>query len=203
MAAMAAVVLVLAGLAGCGGTHHVSVGDPSPAAVQTVTATVTASPTLSPSTTVPSSSTASGSSPASPPSTYAEALAHIAAGHPTSGETTRFTSPSGGIYCALAVGETSPACELTHARLTPPAGSHLDCTMIRTVGRVELGVSKAAAICNTDTIVTPGAPTLGYGEVATTRDTECVMERIGVTCVGRNGQGAGFFLSAEGYQLFG
>jgi hypothetical protein len=218
--AVAAMVLVLGGLAGCG--RHVTVGDEAPAAVQTVT--VTASPSQAGSTAPapPSSAASSSTTPSAPtapatpssatapadglavaPTTYAEAQAHIAAGRPAPGETVRFVSPTGGIYCALAVGEMEPACELTQTRLQPQPGSHLQCSMIRTIGRIELDATRAAPICNTDTIVTPGAPTLGYGEVATTRDTECVMEKIGVTCVGRNGQGAGFFLSAERYALFG
>jgi hypothetical protein len=197
-------VLAVGALAGCGGGSHAATGDGTAAAV--VTVTVTAPPTPSSDSTLPSAPPNSAdpdSGPASVPTTAADAMAQIAAGHPVPGETVSFVSPTGGIYCALAVGETGPACELTRARLAPEPGSHLGCSMVPTIGRIELSASKATPVCNTDTIVTPGAPTLAYGDVAVTRDTECVIERIGVTCVGRNGQGAGFFLSAERYVLLG
>lgn len=139
-----------------------------------------------------------------PPHTYAEALAHIAAGRPVGGGfQTTLSSPTGGIYCVLDQDGANAACELTRTRLGAHPGSGVvDCQTRPPIGRIEMGDSAARAVCNADTIVNGTAPTLAYGTIAENRDAECVMERIGVTCVDRNASGVGFFLSAEAYEIF-
>ncbi|QIG42882.1 hypothetical protein G5V58_08970 [Nocardioides anomalus] len=109
-----------------------------------------------------------------------------------------FTTPSGNIYCALNVASMPAACELREGAVPSPdvcAGAPTT-----TVGRLELQGGRAVPVCNTDTIVRSGAPVLAYGQAAYTRDTACVSEEIGVTCVSRSGSG-GFFLHRGEYVL--
>lgn len=175
-------------------------GTPTPSPAPTPTQTLAPTPTQATPTQgdSPPPST-SGADLTTPPHTYAEALAHIAAGHLSPGEIVRFATPSGNIYCALAVGEMPAACELSDGKIDDP--NACPGAMTTRVGRIELQQGRAVPVCNTDTIRQPGAPVLDYGQVAMTRDTECVSEEIGVTCVSRSGQ-YGFFLHRGSYAVF-
>ena len=70
------------------------------------------------------------------------------------------------------------------------------------MGRVVIEDGTPSAICNSDTIVTPGADTLPYGSVADGPDSiRCLSEQSGVTCVDDSSP-HGFFLARGVYVLF-
>jgi len=114
----------------------------------------------------------------------------------------RFVSPSGNLYCALAVRGLPPACELSAGSIKDPAACG-DNPVSKYVGRVEFRHGRAVPICNTDTIRTPGAKVLGYGSADHVPGTniECVMETIGVTCINLK-RTEGFFLHRGEYVIF-
>jgi hypothetical protein len=114
----------------------------------------------------------------------------------------RFVSPSGNIYCALAVPGMPPACELNAGTIKDPDACG-DNPVSKYVGRVEFHRGRAVPVCNTDTIRTPGAKVLGYGSADHVPGTniECIMETIGVTCISLK-RTEGFFLHRGEYVIF-
>jgi len=114
----------------------------------------------------------------------------------------RFVSPSGNLYCSLAVRGMPPACELSAGSIKDPAACS-DNPVSKYVGRVEFRHGRAVPVCNTDTIRTPGAKVLGYGSADHVPGTniECVMETIGVTCINLK-RSEGFFLHRGEYVIF-
>jgi hypothetical protein len=114
----------------------------------------------------------------------------------------RFVSPSGNIYCALAVPGMPPACELNAGSIKDP-GACGDNPVSKYVGRIEFHRGRAVPVCNTDTIRTPGAKVLGYGSADHVPGTniECIMETIGVTCINLK-RTEGFFLHRGEYAIF-
>jgi hypothetical protein len=185
-----------------------SPGPATPTATVTVTATGVPTPTIASVTPtiatitpdVPTLPPTPVAGAGTPPTTYAEALAHVQAARDVSAGGAsgprRFTSPSGNIYCDL----DFAACEIQDGKVDDP--SACPGGMTTRVGRIELQGNQPVAVCNTDTIVQPGAPVLGYGQSVTTRDTQCVSERIGITCVARGAE-TGFFLAKGTYLLLG
>jgi hypothetical protein len=211
----AAVTLVVAAAAACSdsASKAASPVPTAPTATVTVTASSSATPTPTPTLTPtltptpaptptesapPPVTPTPASDPAAPPATYAEALAHVAAAQDVSNggadRVARFTTPSGNIFCDLDLA----ACELGSGQVDDP--SACPGGMTTRVGRIELQGNQPVAVCNTDTIVQPGAQVLAYGQSVTTRDTQCVSETIGVTCVARGAE-TGFFLAKGRYQL--
>jgi hypothetical protein len=135
------------------------------------------------------------------PRTYDEALAHFAAAKPGVKQLDRFVLPSGNIYCAIGVRGLPPSCEIADGAVRDRracAGNPFSSY----VGRIELR-RKPVAVCNTDTIRSPGARTLRYGRVAQLADgrVACLSERIGVTCISLKRE-TGFFLHRGEYVLF-
>jgi hypothetical protein len=114
----------------------------------------------------------------------------------------RFVSPSGNIYCELAVRGLPPACELSAGSIKDP-GACPGNPVSKYVGRIEFHRGRAVPICNTDTIRTPGAKVLGYGAADHVPGTsiECVMETIGVTCINLK-KTEGLFLHRGDYAIF-
>jgi hypothetical protein len=108
--------------------------------------------------------------PASPaklgiPRTYDAALQHFDNAGGTVRTLKRFVTPSGNIYCAIKVKHLPSGCELSQGAFKDPDA----CAKVpvsKYVGRVEFHHGRAVPICNTDTIRTPGARTLAYGDIA-------------------------------------
>ncbi|WP_323791067.1 hypothetical protein [Nocardioides sp.] len=188
---------------------------PTPTPVPTVTptptpepeSTETAAPTSSPSP-QPTAQPAPEPTPAAtptpydgPPRTYAEAEALFPAGAPRQ-ELSRFASPNGNLYCVLDSPYLPPACELGRGAI-PDAGACPDDGPSQNVGRIEFEASGPQAICNSDTIREPDAPTLGFSGIATWPDTTvtCVLKSFGITCIDP-ASGRGYFLGKGRYQLF-
>lgn len=163
--------------------------------------TSTSVPTNAPATPTQAPTPASTQASDAPPRTYAEASARLAAATGRPQTVRAFRTPSGNIFCA--VSGTEPGCELGEGRAAPPAGV---CDTggggATDVGRVVFSDGTPTAICNSDTIVTPGAATLAYGSVASGPDSiRCLSAEIGVTCVDDSSQ-HGFFLARGMYLLF-
>lgn len=135
------------------------------------------------------------------PRTYADARDRINAAPGRTRSLRSFTTPSGNIFCGLT--DDQPGCELGSGRIEPPrdycgpaGGGAQD------IGRVVFIRGRPKPICNSDTIVTPGARTLPYGSVAEgPAGVRCLSESVGVTCIDPDSR-RGFFLSKDRYGLF-
>jgi hypothetical protein len=194
---LGALVAVVAGLAlaGCGG------GEP----VTPRTTTVTVTPTPAGASTTSTTSTTTAPATATPPKTYQQAMQHVAAGKIDTAVKAQFTSPTGNIYCSIAAsGDVPPGCELRDGRITPPAGT---CDTggggAKDVGRIEWAGDTPTLVCNSDTMIQPGAPVLQYGSIAQVQGSpfQCVSEQIGMTCINTTGK-KGFFMAKGAYTIF-
>jgi hypothetical protein len=135
------------------------------------------------------------------PRTYDAALRHFAHATGTEHAYKKFVTPSGNIYCALKMGIPT-GCELSEGAIRDP-GVCPGNPVSEYVGRVEFHRGRAVPICNTDTIRTPGAKTLKYGDIAHIPGWHyaCLSEEIGVTCINEN-KTEGFFLHRGEYVIF-
>ena len=192
-----AIGLATVGSSACGGG-----GEP----VTPVTTTVTVTPSSGSSSTTKPTTTTTTTPALQPPKTYEQAMQHFAAGKVDAGAKPQFTSPTGNIYCSIAATGPVPAgCEVRDGRVTPPAGT---CDAggggaAKDVGRIEWSGDTPKPICNSDTMIQPGAQVLQYGAIATAQGSpfQCVSEMIGVTCVNTAGK-KGFFLAKGAYTIF-
>ena len=172
-----------------------------------LTTTVTVTPPATPSNTARTSTTSTSTTTtpaAKPPTTYAQAMQHVAAGKVDSGAKAQFTSPTGNIFCSIAAGDVPRGCEVRDGRATPPPGT---CDGggggAKDVGRIEWDGGTPKPICNSDTMFQPGAQVLQYGSVAQVQGSpfQCVSETLGMTCVNTDSK-KGFFLAKGAYSLF-
>lgn len=215
LAASLLTLLVVAVSAGC------STGDDGAEPQEPVTVTETVTPTPSPTpsaSTTPSATTSpSPSETASsgaveptpsedpavdlgqPPTSYAEAEAHLAAATGGTQEARRFESANGFYYCVLQNRFIPTSCEVLEGVRDPAVCAD---SPSQVVGRVEFSDAGFQPVCNTDTIREPGAPKVEAGTVLTSAalGMRCVIEPIGLTCVQDAGQG--FFLGPGTYAVF-
>jgi hypothetical protein len=210
---IAALTLVVAGaLAGCGDDSD----DPQDPVTVTATATETVTPSPTPSPTEASSeptesATAEPTEPTAPPpndlsqppTTYDEAVAHIAAATAAGGapqEVGRFQSEGEKFYCSFNDEFIPPSCEILDAVRDPETCAD---SPSPGVGRMELTRRGWAPQCNTDTIRQPGAPVIAERVVVTAPvvSVECVIEGFGLTCLQTDDR-TGFFLGPGRYQVF-
>ena len=170
----------------------------------TTTVTVTPSSGSSKGTTSTTSTTTTTTPAAQPPKTYEQAMQHFAAGKIDAAAKPQFTSPTGNIYCSIAPSGAVPAgCELRDGRVTPPAGTCPPGAAAKDVGRIEWSGDTPKPVCNSDTMIQPGAPVLQYGAIAMMQGSpfQCISESIGVTCINTAGK-KGFFLAKGAYSIF-
>lgn len=112
-----------------------------------------------------------------------------------------FRSPSKNIHCMISTGEWAAArCDVTQVtRLSypvQPAECDLDWGHAFEVGPTGRG----APACVGDTVASPDAMELGYGQSVELGGFRCVSEKSGMTCV--NGQGHGFTVSKAAQKMF-
>lgn len=136
------------------------------------------------------------------PRGFAEASGRVTGAPPAKEVTGRFVSPSGNIFCAASADRAGYACEVAQGRAAAPAGV-CPAGGPTDVGRVTLGAAGAAAVCNSDTVRTAGAPKLAYGRSMSLPGTGvgCVSEEFGVTCVDSRSK-HGFFLARDTFATF-
>lgn len=185
-----ALLLGVSVLAGCGGS------DASPS-----TTTVTIRPTVTATPSTPSSTTAARPTP---PQTYDDAVKHLATGIPDAAAAKTFVSPTGNISCDIFAGSPIRGCELRTGRIAPPTADYCGGPGgggAKDIGRVQFSAAGPVAVCNSDTIVKDGAPTLKYGSVATAGSIACISESIGVTCLD-SATKEGFFLARDTFFIF-
>lgn len=173
----------------------------------TATETVTPTPSPTEATSAPTESESATPTPTAPPvdlsvppTTYDEAVGHIAAATGARQELGRFQSADEKFYCAFNDEFIPASCEILDAVRDPETCAD---SPSPNVGRIELTGRGWAPFCNTDTIRQPGAPVLAVGGVAAWPDAsvECALEGVGLTCVQTSEQN-GFFLGPGRYQVF-
>lgn len=110
-----------------------------------------------------------------------------------------FQSPSGNIGCV--VGGGLARCDiLDHSWTPPPAPS--SCFDLDYGNGVEvIGGHPGEYTCAGDTVFSPSAPVLEYGDKITKNRFTCTSKTSGMRCANRN-SGHGFFVSRASVRLF-
>jgi hypothetical protein len=115
-----------------------------------------------------------------------------------SAKITFFESPSGNIGCAIA--GKFVRCDIqNHSWPTPATPSWCD---VDYGEGVQLGKhGRGSYVCAGDTVFTPHAEVLGYGERIKAKRLRCASKQKGMRCVNRQTK-HGFFLSKDEVRLF-
>lgn len=174
---------------------------PTPSPSESPTASDSATPTGTPtgSSTPEPTPSDDGVDLSQPPTSAAEAEAHLAAATGGTQEARRFESANGFYYCVLQNRFIPTSCEVLEGVRDPATCAD---SPSQVVGRVELSDAGFQPVCNTDTIREPGAPKVEAGTVVTSAalGMRCLIEPIGLTCLQDAGQG--FFLGPGTYAVF-
>jgi hypothetical protein len=110
-----------------------------------------------------------------------------------------FQSPSGNIGCV--VGGGIARCDIQEHSWTPPP-KPADCIDLDYGNGVEvIGGHPGEYTCAGDTVFSPSAPVLDYGDKITKNRFTCLSKTSGMRCSNRN-SGHGFFLSKDQVRLF-
>jgi len=109
-----------------------------------------------------------------------------------------FQSPSGNIGCV--VGGGLARCDIQqHTWPTPPKPA--DCPVDYGNGVAVIGGHPGEYTCAGDTVFSPNARVLDYGEKITKNRFTCTSKTSGMRCANRN-SGHGFFISRDVVRLF-
>jgi hypothetical protein len=110
-----------------------------------------------------------------------------------------FQSPSGNIGCV--VGGGLARCDIQeHSWPAPPAPA--DCMDLDYGNGVDvIGGHPGEYVCAGDTVFSPTAPVLQYGDKITKNRFTCTSKTSGMRCANRN-SGHGFFISRDAVRLF-
>jgi hypothetical protein len=110
-----------------------------------------------------------------------------------------FRSPSANIGCDLVAAQAR--CDIRRRDWAPPR-TPASCPPEVDFGQgLQVGPSgRGSFVCAGDTALDPQAPALPYGEDSHVASFTCASRTLGITCT--NGDGHGFFISAEFYRLF-
>jgi hypothetical protein len=137
-------------------------------------------------------------------------VAALALPAPASASPVHFTTPSGNIDCRVGFNEAVADCLVQKAswprRPPRPPGCDLDwaATQITLAnGHVTLGSCRGdvGPLCVRGS--GDACETLRYGTSVTVPSRiRCTSRRSGLTCRARNGAGAGFVVSRQGYRIF-
>ena len=110
-----------------------------------------------------------------------------------------FQSPSGNIGCV--VGGGLARCDIQQHSWTPPP-KPASCIDLDYGNGVEVvGGHPGEYTCAGDTVFSPTAPVLHYGDKITKNRFTCTSKTSGMRCANRN-SGHGFFISRERVKLF-
>jgi hypothetical protein len=110
-----------------------------------------------------------------------------------------FQSPSGNIGCV--VGGGIARCDILEHSWTPPPKPSSCIDLDYGNGVEVIGGHPGEYTCAGDTVFSPSAPVLQYGDKITKNRFTCTSKTSGMRCANRN-SGHGFFLSREAVRLF-
>jgi hypothetical protein len=110
-----------------------------------------------------------------------------------------FQSPSGNIGCV--VGGGIARCDILEHSWTPPPKPSSCIDLDYGNGVEVIGGHPGEYTCAGDTVFSPSAPVLQYGDKITKNRFTCTSKTSGMRCANRN-SGHGFFLSRETVRLF-
>ncbi len=110
-----------------------------------------------------------------------------------------FQSPSGNIGCV--VGGGLARCDIVEHTWSPPPAP-ASCVDIDYGNGVQvIGGHPGEYTCSSDTVFSPSAPVVDYGDKITKNRFTCTSKMSGMRCANRN-SGHGFFLSRNAVRLF-
>jgi hypothetical protein len=111
-------------------------------------------------------------------------------------------TPSDNIQCQFSDDEDGSAdCEITEKTVASPLPPRpADCDLDYGQRFFVAGEGTASVVCAGDTVRTPDAKVMGYGELIITKKVFCESSEAGLTC--SNNAGHGFFLSKAKQELF-
>jgi hypothetical protein len=110
-----------------------------------------------------------------------------------------FQSPSGNIGCV--VGGGIARCDILEHSWTPPPKPSSCIDLDYGNGVEVVGGHPGEYTCAGDTVFSPSAPVLQYGDKITKNRFTCTSKTSGMRCANRN-SGHGFFLSRASVRLF-
>jgi hypothetical protein len=110
-----------------------------------------------------------------------------------------FQSPSGNIGCV--VGGGIARCDIQQHNWTPPPKPSSCIDLDYGNGVEVIGGHPGEYTCAGDTVFSPTAPVLQYGDKITKNRFTCTSKTSGMRCANRN-SGHGFFISRESVRLF-
>ena len=130
------------------------------------------------------------------------AVAVLACVSPAHAETVNFRSPSDNIHCAYDDYDGTPYIRCDIANFTPTIrGRPADCDLDwGDAFEITPRARRGAVVCHGDTVRSPDAETLPYGQSFARGGLTCLSERSGLTC--RNRAGHGFSLSRARQKVF-
>jgi hypothetical protein len=110
-----------------------------------------------------------------------------------------FQSPSGNIGCI--VGGGVARCDILEHSWTPPPKPSSCIDLDYGNGVEVVGGHPGEYTCAGDTVFSPTAPVLQYGDKITKNRFTCTSKTTGMRCANRN-SGHGFFISRDSVRLF-
>jgi hypothetical protein len=110
-----------------------------------------------------------------------------------------FQSPSGNIGCV--VGGGLARCDILEHSWTPPPKPSSCIDLDYGNGVQVIGGHPGEYTCAGDTVFSPSAPVVDYGDKITKNRFTCTSKTTGMRCANRN-SGHGFFLSRDDVRLF-
>jgi hypothetical protein len=121
---------------------------------------------------------------------------------PALAESVFFKTPSGNIHCGYDDYEGTPFIRCDISNYTPSAVSRpADCDLDwGGAFAISADGTSSIMVCHGDTVMTPDALTLAYGDRFAREGISCLSEQKGLTC--RNARGHGFFLSRARQEMF-
>lgn len=114
---------------------------------------------------------------------------------------TYFRTPSKNIYCLYMELDDEPTvrCDILEARTSYRKPADCEFDFGQSFSITETG-KHGLALCYSDSVMTPDAGEIGYGESFEEGGISCAVERSGVTCTNRRGHG--FFMSKAKQKVF-
>lgn len=109
-----------------------------------------------------------------------------------------FKSPTGNIHCAILADPAELRCDLIEVNAVPPRPEGCDLDWGHAFGLTAQGPGQP--LCVGDTVISPEAEILDYGQAISEQGFTCLSGRDGMTCT--NAEGRGFALSRRVQRLF-